>query len=90
MLASFSYLLACMPYAYVTILRTTTEIYQEILGFRFEEVEKPYVWHEDVQLFSVYDKDSNDFIGHFYLDLYPRDGKRPFLRQPSSHCLRFL
>jgi Zn-dependent oligopeptidase len=52
-----------------------SEIYQEILGFRFEEVEKPYVWHEDVRLFSVYDKDSNDFVGHFYLDLYPRDGK---------------
>lgn len=57
------------------VTKALLEIYQEILGFRFEEVEKPYVWHEDVQLFSVCDKDSNDFIGHFYLDLYPRDGK---------------
>lgn len=75
---------------YGSILRTTTEIYQEILGFRFEEVEKPYVWHEDVQLFSVYDKDSNDFIGHFYLDLYPRDGKRQFFSRQHFFSLSSL
>lgn len=57
------------------ITATILEIYQEILSLRFEPVENPHVWHPDVSQYSVYDKESNDFIGHFYLDLYPRDGK---------------
>lgn len=28
-----------------------------------------------MQQFEVYDKESNQFMGHFYLDLHPRDGK---------------
>ncbi len=49
------------------------------MGLRFEEVENPYVWHEDVRMFSVYDAETNEFSGHFYLDLYPRDGINNFL-----------
>lgn len=53
------------------------DVYQEILGLRFAELpkEERHVWHEDVQQFEVFDKDTNSFIGHFYLDLFPRDGK---------------
>jgi len=52
-------------------------IYQELLSLKFKELpkEKRHVWHEDVQQFEVYDTDSNQFMGHFYLDLFPRDGK---------------
>lgn len=53
------------------------EIYQVILGLKFVEMpaDKIHVWHEDVQQFEVYDKDSGEFIGQFYLDLFPREGK---------------
>jgi Zn-dependent oligopeptidase len=55
------------------------QVYQDILGLKFEEVEQPHVWHPDVRLFAVFDttgKDSGDVpLGHFFLDLYPRDGK---------------
>ncbi|KAL6057447.1 Thimet oligopeptidase [Balamuthia mandrillaris] len=52
------------------------DIYQELLGLRFERVERPSnIWHEDVSMYSVYDSESNDFMGHFYLDLFPREGK---------------
>ena len=49
-------------------------IYQNLLGVRFEEI-KDSVWHPDVQQFSVWEKDAKEesgFIGYCYLDLFPR------------------
>lgn len=57
------------------VVPATLEIYQELFGVRFEKTPNPHVWHPDVTQYSVFDADSNDFIGHFYLDLHPRDGK---------------
>jgi len=51
------------------------EIYQELLGLKYTQVENPEVWHEDVTMYSVHDEESGKLIGYFYLDLYPRDGK---------------
>ncbi|KAK2569551.1 Thimet oligopeptidase [Acropora cervicornis] len=47
----------------------------ELLGLVYEEIEKPHVWNEDIQMFSVRDLASGDLIGYFYLDLFPREGK---------------
>jgi len=53
------------------------ELYENLLGLRFEKIPTTTddVWQEDVELFTVYDRDSNTLIGHFYLDLFPREGK---------------
>ncbi|KAF8778100.1 thimet oligopeptidase-like [Argiope bruennichi] len=60
-------------------LQTVTEglckIYQDLLGLKFTEIENPEVWHEDVQMFKVEDKDTGDLMGYFFLDLFPRTGK---------------
>jgi len=47
------------------------------LGLRFqkEQVAAELIWHEDVELYAVHDSQSNELIGHFYLDLFPREGK---------------
>jgi thimet oligopeptidase len=50
-------------------------ITQEVFGLRYEEVENPGTWHEDVQLFEIYDAASGEFIANFYTDLFPREGK---------------
>ncbi len=50
-------------------------VYQRILGVTFREVEGASVWHPDVRLFEIVDSKSARLIGHFYLDLYPREGK---------------
>lgn len=57
------------------VVKATLEIYQELFGVKFELTENPHVWQADVVQYSVYDADTNAFIGHFYLDLHPRDGK---------------
>jgi len=53
------------------------DIYQQVLSLKFVKMakEKTHVWHEDVQQYEVYDRESGEFVGHFYLDLFPRDGK---------------
>jgi Zn-dependent oligopeptidase len=52
----------------------TLLIAQRLYGITFREAKVP-VWHPDVRYFDVLDAKSGDFIGGFYLDLYPREGK---------------
>ena len=66
------------------------EIFETLLGLHFVEVAgenrdklsptgkgEDIVWHEEVQLFSVWNDESegNGFVGYLYTDLHPRQGK---------------
>ncbi|KAF9013473.1 hypothetical protein BDQ17DRAFT_1231331 [Cyathus striatus] len=60
------------------VVPTILEIYQNLLGVRFEEIKGGSVWHPEVQQFAVWEKDAKDesgFIGYCYLDLFPRASK---------------
>ncbi len=59
------------PYVVDAILR----IYQAILGVTFTAVLPATGWNPDVTEYAVSDTASGRFIGTFFLDLYPRDGK---------------
>ena len=50
-------------------------IYQKIFGVKFERIEPPAKWVDDLQLWAVSDAKSGEPLGLFYLDLFPRDGK---------------
>ncbi len=60
------------------VITAVFEIYQKLLTVKFTEITPAYAWAPDVRLFEVRDAvpGSNDaLIGHFYLDLYPRENK---------------
>lgn len=57
------------------VLNAVNEIYQQLLGVHFIHIPTKNIWHPSVKLYQVRDANSNAIIGHFYLDLFPRDGK---------------
>ncbi len=58
-----------------SVLGGMFDLVQETFGLDFREVEKPEVWHPDVRLFTILDASSGEELAHFYLDLFPREGK---------------
>jgi oligopeptidase A len=51
------------------------ELVQSTFGITFEEQDASDAWHPDVRLFAMSDTESGDDLAHFYLDLFPREGK---------------
>ncbi len=49
------------------------EIYQKLLGLEFKKVNNPSVWHEEVEMYEVYEE--GKLKGRFYMDLFPRPNK---------------
>ncbi|KAF2124916.1 thimet oligopeptidase [Dothidotthia symphoricarpi CBS 119687] len=74
-----------------TTIQGMLKIFEELFGLVFVEIAgeeeraalaeggkgSDIVWHEDVQVFSVWDDEGEGagFVGYLYLDLFPRDGK---------------
>ena len=71
-------------------IRGMLHIFEELFGLQFIEVVgkdrdhiassgkgADIVWHDDVQIFSVWDEEAEGggFVGYLYLDLHPREGK---------------
>ncbi len=51
------------------------QTYETIFGLKFTQIEAPFKWVDDLQLWMVADAKSGEPMGMFYLDLYPREGK---------------
>jgi len=58
-------------------LNQIMNIYSELFGIMIHKIKgnTNQYWHENIELYVVYDKKTNETLGYFYLDLYPRDGK---------------
>ena len=54
-------------------------IYQEFLGVKYKKLTddsaQAVCWHDEVDLYEVRDVVSDEVCGHFFLDLFSRDGK---------------
>jgi Zn-dependent oligopeptidase len=62
------------------LLPSLLATFEEIFHLQISEVslEKHQTWHESVKCYAVKDNENGvlgDLIGHFYVDLYPREGK---------------
>ncbi|MGI8966599.1 MAG: M3 family metallopeptidase, partial [Limisphaerales bacterium] len=62
-------------FSYDRVLKGMFDIYQNIFGLKFQEIQPPYKWIEDLKLFVVSDSKTGEPLGLFYLDMFPRDGK---------------
>ncbi len=51
------------------------ELYELLFGIKIEQIENPNPWSEGVTLHTISDAQSQQTLGLFYLDLYPREGK---------------
>ncbi|RHZ51502.1 hypothetical protein CDV55_103765 [Aspergillus turcosus] len=63
--------------AKVTIQRMLS-VFETIFSLMIENlncIQGEHIWHPEVKVFSVLDRDSSTFLGFLYLDIYPRDGK---------------
>ena len=73
-----------------TTIRGMLQIFEELFGLVFVEITgkerdeiadtgrgSDIVWHDEVQVFSVWDDEAegSGFVGYLYLDLFPREGK---------------
>ncbi|KAF2725902.1 putative zinc metallo proteinase [Polychaeton citri CBS 116435] len=76
-------------------IRRMLAVSEQVFGLSFVAIEKEtrdglsqgaggdaLIWHDDVQLFAVWDNIDGsrrcvDFLGYLYMDLYQRPGKRP-------------
>ncbi len=62
-------------FPYQRVLDGMFNIYQTIFGLKFERVEPPYKWVNDLRLYAVSDAKTGEPLGLFYLDMFPREGK---------------
>jgi len=62
-------------FPYQRVLDGMFAIYQRIFGLKFEQIQPPYQWIGDLQMYSVADAKTGEPLGLFYLDMYPREGK---------------
>ena len=62
-------------FPYQRVLEGMFALYQRIFGLKFERLEAPYKWVSDLQLFAVSDARTDEPLGLFYLDMFPREGK---------------
>lgn len=62
-------------FSFESVTKEMLNIYETILGLKFEKIANNNGWNADVKLIKVSNASDGNLVGHLYLDLFPRDGK---------------
>ncbi len=77
-------------FPYQKVVDGMFRIYQDIFGLRFDQIAAPQKWIGDLQLYVVSDSASNEPLGMFYLDMFPREGKFNHFAQFDIICGKLM
>ncbi len=58
-----------------TVMDGMFEITGDVFGLEYRQIEETGAWHDDVKLYEIRNRGSEDPVAYFYADLFPRDGK---------------
>ncbi len=58
-----------------SVVQGMFKIYAQILGVRFQLMERAKTWSPDVKVYQIVDSKNSQTIGYFYADFIPRTGK---------------
>jgi thimet oligopeptidase len=56
------------------VLEGMLDLTGEVFGLEYRRVEAP-TWHPDVITYAIWDRETGQLVSHFYMDLFPREGK---------------
>jgi thimet oligopeptidase len=56
------------------VLDGMLELTGEVFGLRYRKIDRPS-WHPDVLAYAIDDARSGEELAHFFMDLFPREGK---------------
>ncbi len=57
------------------VVKGMFDLTAEMFGVTYTKLSPANAWHDDVTLWEVTETDSGHVVGHFYMDLFPREGK---------------
>jgi len=57
------------------VLEKMFEVYGRLFSLSFEKLNQYPVWHEEVEVYELKEKENGNLLAYFFLDLYPREGK---------------
>ena len=57
------------------VIEGMLEITSEMFGVSYTQLEETNAWHPDVFLHEITDVATGEHLAHFYMDLFPREGK---------------
>ena len=67
-------------------LKAIIKIYEILFNIKFKKLNKPFNWHPNVDMYSIYDlSNNNELTGYLYMDLLNREGK---LKNIRCFCLQ--
>jgi len=56
-------------------VKQVLELYEAFFSLKFKQTEISGLWHDEIKLIEVYQKEKKEILGYLLIDLYPRPNK---------------